>query len=250
MGNLHPWDDCPWNDCPRVFEVWDNVRGVGKVAIQTYRFRDGEVPGLVHVPESEQFGWMSREDWQRFTGHLARQEPPTSYAALLRDAHRNVLRLEARPHYQIPAERDMLEAFHEERPQPELPASAIAALDRMRQETVGGKRRQRVRVVDDPLTDYERWELVHAYPWNLEAGEEILIVERGVESLHHDFYLIDGRVAVLVHYDDEGRLLSGWRTDDPDVVHPCRKLYETALARAEPLQRYLERTGLAAVVNG
>jgi hypothetical protein len=45
-------------------------------------------------------------------------------------------------------------------------------------------------------------------------------------------------------YDDEGRLLAGWRTDDPDVVDACRRQYEMAFAAAVPLRQYLERTDL------
>ncbi len=55
--------DCSHGDCPRVIEVWDNQLGVGKVAVQTYRFEPGRVPDLMEVPPSEQMGWMSWDDW-------------------------------------------------------------------------------------------------------------------------------------------------------------------------------------------
>ncbi len=81
---------------------------------------------------------------------------------------------------------------------------------------------------------------------NVEAGEDIWMAERStraeLEEWTQGFYLLDGGVAVLLRSVREGRLLPAWRTDDPDIVHPCRTICEAALAAAEPRGRYLERT--------
>jgi hypothetical protein len=69
---------CSHDDCPRVIEVWDNQRGVGKVAVQSYRFEADRVPGLLEVPSSERMGWMSWDDWCWFSDEMARRKKPES----------------------------------------------------------------------------------------------------------------------------------------------------------------------------
>ncbi len=216
----------------------------GVVAVQHHRFTPGEVPALVTIPTGEDVGWTLWDDHMRFAGELARRTRPESYGDLLGGAHRSIVRLETRSQYLIPAEAEALAAFREGRPQPPLPPAAHAWKERIRNDTRSGRRRQRVHVVEQPLTDYLRWEFL-AYQHNLDTGEEILIADRAghpeLDGLTEDFYLLDGRLAVLVHYDEDGRLLSGWRTDDADIVHACRLAYDAALAAAVPLAEYLER---------
>jgi Family of unknown function (DUF6879) len=244
---------CTSGDCPRVIEVWDNQLGIGKVAVQTYRFEAGRVPDLLAVPASEQIGWMSWEDWNWFSEEMARRRRPKSLGDLLTGARRNILRLETLAQYRSPAEAEALAAFREGRPQPALSEAAVAWLERIRAAVAAGRRRQRVHVVSRPLTDYLRWELIHGYAHNAAVGEEILVADReghpGLEDLTRDFYTLDGRVAVLMDYDEEGRLLAAWRTDDADVVHACRCQYETAVEIAVPLGQYLELAGLVEPVS-
>jgi hypothetical protein len=240
--------ECSHGDCPRVIEVWDNQLGDGKVAVQSYRFEAGRVPDLLEVPPSEQMGWMSWDDWCWFSDEMARRKKPESLSDLLTGARRNIFRLETLPQYRSPAEAEALAAFREGRPQPGLSDAAVAWLEQIRRAAASGTRRQRVHLVSRPLTEYLRWELLHGYTHNSAAGEEILIADREghpeLAALTRDFYTLDGRVAVVMDYDEEGRLLAGWRTDDPDVVHACRRQYETAFAAAVPLRQYLERTDL------
>lgn len=245
--------DCRSDDCPRVIEVWDNRLGVGRVAVQTYRFEAGRVPDLLAVPASEQIGWMSWDDWSWFSGEMARRRRPENLGDLLTGARRSIVRLETLAQYRSPSEAEELAAFREGRPQPGLCEAAVAWLERIRASVASGRRRQRVHVVSRPLSDYLRWELLHGYAHNVAVGEEILVADREgrpeLEDLTRDFYTIDGRVAVLMDYDDEGRLLAAWRTDDPDVVHACRCQYETGFAAAVPLGQYLELAGLVEPVN-
>lgn len=57
---------------------------------------------------------------------------------------------------------------------------------------------RRVRVIDEPLNDYLRWEMALAVAANIPAGEDIRVLplssDARSELPDHDFWMIDGRV--------------------------------------------------------
>jgi len=79
------------------------------------------------------------------------------------------------------------------------------------------------------------------------AGEDVRIipVAAGVEHHHldlpdHDFWLFDSRSLVILHFDTEGRLLSGDWTDDPASIVQHNYWRDAALARAIPYDAYTQ----------
>ncbi|MGI5121440.1 DUF6879 family protein [Marinactinospora thermotolerans] len=79
----------------------------------------------------------------------------------------------------------------------------------MREELAKGKRMERVRIIDDPPSDYLRWEL-WATPYNLGVGEDIRYLPREhpvvAELPDEDFWIFDSR------------LLARFEFDGPDVI--------------------------------
>lgn len=93
-------------------------------------------------------------------------------------------------------------------------------LGMVREELAKGKRMERVRIVDNPPSDYLRWEL-WATPYNLAVGEDIRYLSRDhpiVEELpDEDFWIFDSRT--LARFEFDGDDVAGiWLDDTPEAV--------------------------------
>src|SRR5262245_44978292 len=86
-------------------------------------------------------------------------------------------RLEVLPAYSIPSEVDALVAFRQGRV-PAVAPDYREWLDLVARTTDGGRRIVRVRIVDVPPTEYQRFELEWAYLLNVDAGESIRYITR------------------------------------------------------------------------
>jgi hypothetical protein len=89
----------------------------------------------------------------------------------------------------------------------------------IRAATAEGKQFLRVRVVNVPLSDYNRFglrcsELTEA------AGEDIRYLRRGEAAglPDHDYWLFDSRKLALMHFDDADRFLGAEIIDDLAAV--------------------------------
>jgi hypothetical protein len=162
-------------------------------------------------------------------------------ARLVERSERSAFRLETRPQYLVPQERDEFEQWRSGRPLPLPTPETSPWLARIQSSTARGYRWYRVHVLDDPLSDYLRYEL-WGYRANQTAGEEIYLAERAAHPslghLHEDFWLIDDNAAVRVIYDDKDRFV---RLEGADDVEPYRAMRDLALHHAEPLDEYLAR---------
>jgi hypothetical protein len=103
-----------------------------------------------------------------------------------------------------------------------------------------------VHVVDVPLSEYVRFELV-TYTESQEAGEEIRIAERkadpALDYLRRDFWLFDAKTpqpfAALMEYDEQGRYLGAEVTSDPEAIKACVDAADLAVRYSVPLAAYL-----------
>jgi hypothetical protein len=149
-------------------------------------------------------------------------------------------RLETRQQYLVEAEADLLRAFREGRPAPPSPAMD-EWLALIRANTGAGKRMYRVHVLEQPLTDYVRWEL-STYSANIAAGEEIFTADRDshpeLAPLYEDFWLFDDRDLVVMSYEDDGRWLGVDLRPTSELDH-YRQMRDAALRHGVPLAEYL-----------
>lgn len=95
-------------------------------------------------------------------------------------------------------------------------------LDLMREQIqVGGKRVERVRVIDQPPSDYLRWE-IYLNKWNARAGEDIRYLPRPVaDSLHlpaYDFWIFDSATVAFMVFAASGEFTGPVPVTDPAVV--------------------------------
>lgn len=118
----------------------------------------------------------------------------------------SAFRLEGLPEYNVPEEFDAFEYFktHGESPGDVDPEwrSTVA------QNVARGATMQRLRLLSNKLTEYERFEL-KSYP-GIAAGEEIRTALRSVhiQQFTHDFWLFDERYLYQMYYSEHGEFVS------------------------------------------
>jgi len=169
---------------------------------------------------------------------------PEHFDALFDTFHTTVARLETLPAYAVADyEGDRLAAFLAGQPLPERTIVNDPWLARIATTTLARKTWMRVRVLDEPLTDYERFELA-VFPESQVVGEQIRVVPRSRLTVSGgDFWLFDrgtraARV-VLMRYDEFGHWLGADLSDDPGVVGECHDRFQAALAASVALNQFL-----------
>ena len=106
-----------------------------------------------------------------------------------------------------------------------------------------GRSLRRVHIVEEPLTDYLRYEFA-VYGLNAEAGEDtgIIAVRQGdwpgALPRSTDFWLFDDREVWEMHYDRDGRFVEAVRADSVERVEQCRKWRDSAISMAVPFDAY------------
>ncbi|MGW8526186.1 DUF6879 family protein [Nocardiopsis sp. CA-288880] len=113
-------------------------------------------------------------------------------------------------------------------------------LETLRTERDAGIRRHRVRVLRTPLNDYLRYACEWGYVLNAEAGEEIHVLdlaERALppEVVDHDFWLIDDKYPLRMHYAENGEFIGAELVDN---LGRYQKARDAALAAAEPFAQW------------
>jgi hypothetical protein len=150
-------------------------------------------------------------------------------------------RLEVQPVYAVTEERESLEEFLAGEPRPVTEFAFYAQwLDRIREVTAQGRRVERVRVLEEPPTDYQRWEMWSGQ-YNIAAGETIRYItrSRAVEiglPVGDDWWLFDSRHLALMRFGDDGEPQGGEIISDPDTVDRHRAWWDLAVAHSIPAE--------------
>ncbi|HSH61605.1 MAG TPA: hypothetical protein VK988_18545 [Acidimicrobiales bacterium] len=110
-------------------------------------------------------------------------------------------RLEGLPMYFQPEEQEAFQAVIDgQQPNMEFLAEWLTYLGSV---TSAGKTHRRIRVVDEPATPYQQFELQHGYPLSIAAGEQTRIVPRS--RLHRavdDYWIFDRAHVFRLQYDN------------------------------------------------
>lgn len=161
----------------------------------------------------------------------------------------SVARLEALPAYAVGgAEADRLRAFRDGLPRPLRSVRTDPWLARIAVSTItNGKSWTRVRVVDEPMTDYQRYQL-QSYRESQAVGEQVRIVPRsGAGEVGTDFWLFDEYgerpLAVLMHYNADGSLDRRELVDRPNRVAELAARMHRIDDRAVSLNEFLAASG-------
>lgn len=152
------------------------------------------------------------------------------WAATLDDFEHSAFRLELQPAYRVDHESGLFARFMAGDRTP--PLDDQASLDwfaKVRRHVAAGKRFERVRVFEDPPTDYQRW-LRWVSRWNVEAGEHQRYMTRrkayDVGLLpaagDEDWWLFDSARLAVMRFGPDGRKVSSELVTDPErVVQAC-----------------------------
>jgi hypothetical protein len=159
------------------------------------------------------------------------------FSRLLATFNRSAFRLETQPAYALGYERADFDRFlaGSPVPPPELDwwrpwLNQIASL------TGEGKTVSRVRVLAEPPTDYQRWEVWGAR-WNAEAGERVsyMSLSRAEDiglPLDHDWWLLDDERLIIMRYTHTGEIDIKELTTDPGTVARHREWRDLAVRNA------------------
>ena len=129
--------------------------------------------------------------------------------SLFENFQTSAFRLEGLPRYSTPKEQ---EAFRYFQAVQQLPASFNDKwVQFVKDETSKGKVIQRLRLVSNELTDYEKFEMT-AYRQD-ESREDIRFIDRVGQPYKYDFWLFDNRWLVKMNYDDNGSYIDSQTLD-------------------------------------
>jgi hypothetical protein len=171
---------------------------------------------------------------------------PEDFDALFDSFHSTVVRLETLPAYSVGgAEAQRLAAFRAGEPRPERSVRTDPWLARIALTTIDGKSWSRVRIVDSPPTEYQRYQFA-SYRESQAVGERVSVIERADARYDGpDFWLFDAGTpharAVVMRYDDTGRWLGAELVTDPEDVGAMARAVARVAADAEPFNVYLSR---------
>jgi hypothetical protein len=165
------------------------------------------------------------------------------FQELFRTAGRSVKRLEMRRRTHIPAEQPEFRAFLTG-DLPEVRESGLPNwwTEMVNAHKVAGHVFRRVRVMDDPLTDYNRF-MIWGARRNIDAGEDIRFLamaaanELGLPD--HDFWVYDSERMVELRFTDDGRIVGYDLFADLDSVARHEEWIDRAFAAATPYVDYL-----------
>ncbi len=113
-------------------------------------------------------------------------------------------------------------------------------LDQLRSEADRGLQRRTVHMLRSPLGDYLRYECEWGYVYNTQAGDDVRILDladkpRPATVIDHDFFVLDDREVLRMHYDAEGHF-EGAEVLPDDVLPAYRAARDAAWEAAEPFE--------------
>jgi hypothetical protein len=111
-----------------------------------------------------------------------------------------------------------------------------------------GKRMQRVHVVEEPLSDYLRYEFAWAYEHTASVGEDVRIIgvtvgDWPVGLPHYDYWLFDSSLLVSMHYDEAGAFRGAEIEEDPAKVVQANHWRDLAVSASVPYRSYVSQAG-------
>jgi hypothetical protein len=153
---------------------------------------------------------------------------------------RTAFRLETRDHYALFEEASSYQNFLAGKPYDlRWHQNWLAGIRDM---AASGRRMRRVRLVSEPPTDYQRFELT-VTPTNLEAGEDIRVLPRslaaGLDLPDYDFWLFDDTWLGIMHFDDDDTFQGMEITEEPTAVMAHHAAWDRARRYAVPYTEYI-----------
>lgn len=228
-------------DCPTLYEI----EGTDEILVQGERETDPEhLVQLRDVKESETFVRVPRSLLTRYAPKEAAPElqPFSTISHLFREFRHTAWRLETRRGYASDRKSPNREKFERGESFGYTPDSPWHA--NVRTQTEAGKRFERVRLVDEPPTEGQRFLLATGLG-NVAAGEDIRNLTRTeAEQLRlpdFDFWLFDSKIMARFAFDEEDTTLGVYVTEDPAEVLAACQARDVAWHHAVPTAEFAGR---------
>lgn len=165
-----------------------------------------------------------------------------SFFAQLTDFRRSAFRLETKPAYSVAGERDLYARFRAGLPPTVGPDDRYILdwFEKIAHLTRGGATLTRVRIVDDPLTEYQRF-LQWFDRFNRHTGEVIHYLGRAAARAvtlpagptDPDWWLFDDERLVVVTHDRKGHRVRAELDTDATALHQARRWRDLAITAAQ-----------------
>ncbi|MEU1282936.1 DUF6879 family protein [Kitasatospora sp. NPDC005856] len=101
---------------------------------------------------------------------------------------------------------------------------------------------RRARIVSEPLSDYVQFEHAITEGLNLAAGEDVRWLSRrqatDLALPGNDFWLFDGKLVLVNHFDGDGEPTAPELVDDPAVTELCATAFAAVWERGVPHATY------------
>ncbi|MBG0854782.1 hypothetical protein I2W78_23780 [Streptomyces spinoverrucosus] len=154
---------------------------------------------------------------------------------------REAWRFEAQPTYAMPREAENVARFLRGEPKP-VDHNARWQ-ERVRGFVASGRTIGRVRIVRQPLTDYQRYQFAWGIPGNIEAGEDIRILDitrddYGLPLSGADWWMFDESRIVHLNYRPDGTQIN--RELFTGDITPYLEWKRDALAHSVPFAEYVK----------
>jgi hypothetical protein len=163
------------------------------------------------------------------------------FLAMVRGFRRSAFRLETRGTYAPGYEREDFARFLAGAPRPPSEVDWWRPwLDRVGRLTREGKTVSRVRILNEPPSDYERWQL-WAARWHAEAGEDIRYLPRSRAEriglpVDQDWWLLDDERLILMEFAADGDIGPKTLITDDGTVARYRAWRDLAMRNAAPAE--------------
>ncbi|MET9252261.1 DUF6879 family protein [Streptomyces sp. NPDC003717] len=157
---------------------------------------------------------------------------------------RTAWRFEVQPTYTMPKEADNVARFLRGELKP--PDHNARWHDRVRGFVATGRSIGRVRVVRQPLTEYQRYQFAWGIPGNIDAGEDIRVLDVtrrdfGLPLLNSDWWIFDDSTVVQLNYRADGTQID--RNLFTGDVTPYLEWKKIALSRSVSFGDYVKDPG-------
>ncbi|MFE9456384.1 DUF6879 family protein [Streptomyces californicus] len=232
-------------DCPTLYEV----EGTADVLVQGERVTDpAQLAQLRDVKASESFVLVPRDLLIRFAPRALTGEmmPFSEIAPLFREFRHTAFRLETRRGYASDRNSSKWERWKRGADISAEPDNAWR--ENVRAQTARGKRFERVRLVDQPLTEGQQFLLASGLS-NVAAGEDIRHLSRTQASRlrlpEYDFWLFDSRMVARFVFAEDDTTLGVVLSEDPAEIAFACQVRDAAWHHATPIADFSEAVASA-----
>ncbi len=155
-------------------------------------------------------------------------------------------RLESLQCYDVSYEKAEFDLFLGGKQRGEFPGIAQWIDGTVRPARDSGKLLHRVHVVEEPLSDYVRFECAWAYAHTVPAGEDVRLIPvppgEWPEGLpHYDYWLFDSSILITMNYKEDGLFEAAEIVDDPERIVQANFWRDMAVSQSIPFTAFAEK---------